>query len=127
MSTAAPAPKSRLIRLQQELVSILRATGSIDGAERYWKRIDFNKGFGRKLACYGFHRLERQLMINRVAFPEINFVEVDAALHAGNRLRQIYALAHGEAWIARDLNQQYKIARKGLKIISRKRARAKPD
>ena len=119
MNTTASLTKNRAIRLQQELVSILRATGSMAGAKQYWQRIDFRKGLGRKLACYGFNKVERQLMINRVAFPRIQFVEVDAALAAGNQLRQIYTLACGDAWIVRD-GARYKRGKKGLKIILRK-------
>jgi hypothetical protein len=103
--------------LQQELVTILRETGSIDGAKLFWHRVDFKKGFGRELACYGFEKRERQLLINRVAFPDLNFVEVDAALKAGNKLRQLYQLASGCASIARDSNDRYKAGNKGLKIV----------
>lgn len=117
MSTTAASAKNRAIRLQQELIPILRATGSIEGAEHYWRSVNFSKGFGRKLTCYGFDTRERQLLINRIAFPHVNFVEVDAALAAGNKLREIYALACGEGSIARDENGRYKVARKGLKIV----------
>lgn len=121
MNMTASLAKNRAIRLQQELVPILRATGSMAGAEQYWRHVDFQKGFGRKLACYGFDKPERQSMINRVAFPLVQFVEVDAALAAGNHLRQLYALACGDAWMVRD-GKNYKRGRKGLKIILRKRA-----
>jgi len=52
MNAVASAAKNRAIRLQQELVASLRARGSIAGAERYWRHIDFMKGLGRKLACF---------------------------------------------------------------------------
>jgi hypothetical protein len=117
MSTVAPVAKNRAIRLQQELVPMLRATGSLEGAKRYWRHVNFAKGFGRKLACYGFDKPGRQLLINSVAFPRINFEEVDAALAAGNNLRQICTLACGEGWISRDQKNQYKRAKKGLKIL----------
>jgi hypothetical protein len=117
MNTFASVAKNRAIRLQQELVVILRETGSVEGAKLFWHRIDFRKGFGRKLACYGFAKRERQLLINKVAFPDVNFVEVDAALKAGNRLRQLYDLASGRASIARDSNDRYKPANKGLKVV----------
>jgi hypothetical protein len=109
--------KNRAIRLQQELVAVLRTRGSIAGAEQYWRNVDFKKGFGRKLACYGFANRDRQSMINKVAFPDANFVEVDAALKAGNKLRQLYELASGDASIAQDSNRQYNQAKKGLKVI----------
>jgi hypothetical protein len=118
MRTIASAAKNRAIRLQQELVAMLRETGSIGGAEQFWRGIDFTKGFGRKLACYGFEKGDRQSLINKVAFPDVNFYDVDAALEAGNRLVQLYELASGRASIARDANNQYRAARKGLKIIT---------
>jgi hypothetical protein len=117
MNTMALVARNRCIRLQQELVEMLRATGSIEGAEQFWCRMDFNKGFGKKLACYGYASRERQLLINKVAFPSLNFIEVDAALKAGNKLRQLYQLASGSAAIARDSHDRYKPANKGLKIV----------
>jgi hypothetical protein len=117
MNTMASVAKNRSIRLQQELVEMLRGSGSIEGAEQFWRCVDFTKGFGKKLACYGFARRERQLLINKVAFPDLNFIEVDAALKAGNKLRQLYQLASGCAAIARDSNDRYKPANKGLKIV----------
>jgi hypothetical protein len=117
MSTTASPARNRAIRLQQELVAILRETGSIEGAKLFWQRVDFKKGFGRKLACYGFTKCERQLLINKVAFPDVNFVEVDAALKAGNKLRQLYELASGRASIAQDSRHRYKYSHKRLKLI----------
>lgn len=117
MRAIAPVAKNRCVRLQQELVETLRATGSIEGAEQFWLRLDFKKSFGKKLACYGFGKRNRQLLINKVAFPVSNFTEVDAALKAGNKLWQLYQLASGPASIARDSNDRYKPSNKGLKII----------
>jgi hypothetical protein len=117
MRMVASVAKNRAIRLQQELVALLRDTGSIEGAKLFWRRLDFRKGFGRKLACYGFAKCERQLLINKVAFPDVNFVEVDAALKAGNKLRQLYELASGRLSIARDSNDRYKQSSKGLKLV----------
>lgn len=120
---ARPA-KNQAIRLQQELVGLLRETGSIEGAEQFWHRTDFKNGYGRKLACYGFESRTRQSLINKVAFPDLNLCEVDAALKAGNRLLHLYELASGRASIARDANNQYKTARTGLKIIQVKSGRS---
>jgi hypothetical protein len=117
MNATALSAKNRAIRLQQELVPILRATGSIAGAEKYWREVDFAKEFGRKLACYGFDKPERQLQLNKVAFPNCNFVEVDAALKAGNKLYQLYDLACGRSSIAKDSAGRSKVGKKGFKII----------
>ncbi|HEU5239973.1 MAG TPA: hypothetical protein VFU37_22765 [Pyrinomonadaceae bacterium] len=95
MRTVPSVAKNRTVRLQQKLVELLRDTGSIEGAKLFWHRVDFRKGFGRRLACYGFTKCERQLLINKVAFPDVNFVEVNAALKAGKKLRQLYGLASG--------------------------------
>ena len=117
MNTAASNAKNRSVRLQQQLVEILRATGSVEGAVQFWRRVDFTKPFGKKLARYGFAKRERQSLINKVAFPDLNFIEVSAALKAGNKLHQLYKLASGSASIARDSSNQYKVANKGLKIV----------
>jgi len=118
MNTVASVAKNRSVRLQQQLIEILRATGSVEGADQFWQCVDFRKPFGKKLERYGFGKRERQLLINKVAFPDLNFIEVDAALKAGNKLHQLYKLASGCASIARDSNNQYKVANKGLKIVS---------
>lgn len=118
MSTTAFRAQNRAIRLQQELVPILRATGSIEGAEKFWREVNFANRFGRKLACYGFDKRERQSLINAVAFPKVNATEVEAALAAGNKLRQLHQIACGQASIARDAKNQYQYGRKGLKVIA---------
>jgi hypothetical protein len=117
MSNTAPVAKNRAVRLLQELVPALRATGSIQGADLFWQRINFKKGVGRKLVHYGFDKRAQQLRINKVAFPSVNFVEVEAALRAGNRLHQLYQVAVRTAAIARDAHGRHKFGRKGLKII----------
>ena len=124
MRMVASVAKNRGIRLQQELVALLRDTGSIEGAKLFWRSVDFTKGFGRKLAYYGFANCQRQSLINKVAFPDVNFVEVDAALKAGKKLRQLYGLASGRLSIARDSNEQYKQSSKGLKLIPLRRREA---
>ena len=120
MNTLPLVAKNRAVRLHQELVETLRATGSLAGADQFWRHVNFKKGLGRKLACYGFAKRERQIQINKVAFPDANFSEVDAALRAGNNLYQLYQLASGGASLARDETNRYKRGRKGLRIASLK-------
>jgi hypothetical protein len=117
MKTVAQMAKHPMVRLQQDLVAMLRATGSLEGAEQFWRRIKFDKRFGKKIAHYGFAVPSRQRRLNKVAFPECNFIEVDAALKAGNKLHQLYELACGRSSIARDPANQYKPGQRGFKII----------
>jgi hypothetical protein len=78
MNAVGSVAKNRRVRLQQQLVIMLRATGSIEGAKQFWQRIKVDKRFGRKIGHYGFLMPEQQLQLNKVAFPECNFIEVDA-------------------------------------------------
>jgi hypothetical protein len=55
--------------------------------------------------------------LNRIAFPEFNVAEVEAALKAGNNLHRLHELASGRASIAKDSAGHYKIGRKGLMIV----------
>jgi hypothetical protein len=63
--------------------------------------------------------------MNKIAFPDCNLVEVDAALEAGNNLRGLHALARGHSSLARDSSGHYKQGEKGLKIV--KTAARPPD
>ena len=106
-----------MVRLQQDLVAMLRATGSVEGAEQFWRRIKFDKRFGKKVAHYGFAVPARQIRLTKVAFPKCNFSEVDDALKAGNKLHQIYELACGRSSIAKDSAGQYKVGNRGFKTV----------
>jgi hypothetical protein len=61
--------------------------------------------------------LERRLKLNKIAFPDVNPSEVDAALRAGNNLNRLYELACGRASITKDSFGHYKMGSKGLKIV----------
>ena len=112
-------PKARLHR---ELVARLRATGSIEGAKLAWSRLRLDRRLWKRIVTYGLDHPARQLQLNRIAFPESNWIEVDAALRAGNNLQRIYELACGNASIGRDPGGRYKIGSKGLKIVKYRRA-----
>lgn len=73
---------------------------------RLWKRI----------VNYGLGPREKQLLLNKIALPDFNAAEVDAALRAGNNLRNLHDLACGRAFIAQDA-AGHKIGNKGLKIV----------
>jgi hypothetical protein len=107
-------PKAHLHR---ELVTRLRASGSLRGAARAWSLLRLNRRLWKRVATYGLDRPDRQLQLNRIAFPDSNWIEVDAALQAGNKLHRIYELARGNASVGRDIAGRYKIGSKGLKII----------
>jgi hypothetical protein len=107
-------PKARLHR---DLVARLRGSGSIEGAERTWSRLRLNRRLWKRVTTYGLDRPDRQLQLTKVAFPDSNWMEVDAALQAGNKLHGIYELARGNASVGRDIAGHYKIGSKGLKII----------
>jgi hypothetical protein len=122
MNASSPVAQDRTVRLRQELVLRLRETGSIEGATKFWRNLDFKSAFGKELAAHGFEGRWQQGRINKVAFPDVNFVEVEAALSAGNNLRQIYKLAVGTAAIARDSNNRYQPREKRLKIVPVRRS-----
>jgi hypothetical protein len=117
MKTVAEVASHPKACLHRELVVLLRAKGSIEGAELAWRQIRLNSRLWNRLLNYGFGNRERQLQLNMVAFPEYNRAEVDAALEAGNNLRGLYDLACGRASIVRDADDCHKLGRKGLKII----------
>jgi hypothetical protein len=66
---------------------------------------------------YGLGLRQRQLQLNKIAFPDSNVAEVDAALRAGNNLNRLYELACGRASIAKDSAGHYKFGNSGLKIV----------
>ena len=107
-------PKARLHR---ELVGRLRDSGSIYGAEKMWDHLRLNVRLWKQIVTYGLASPERQSQLNKVAFPDCNPAEVDAALEAGNSLARLYDLACGRASLARDSAGNYKQGSKGLKIV----------
>lgn len=117
MKTPAEIANHPKARLHRDLVATLRASGSVQGAEQTWVRLRLHSRFWRRIVTYGLGLRERQLQLNKVAFPEANATEVDAALKAGNNLRKLYELACGHASIAKDSAGRYRLGRKGLMIV----------
>lgn len=113
-------PKAHLHR---ELVTRLRASGSLGGAARAWSLLRLNRRLWKRVVIYGLDRPDRQLQLNRIAFPDSNWMEVDAALRAGNKLHSLYELACGNVSVARDSAGSYKIGSGGLKIGKHVRGR----
>jgi len=74
-------------------------------------------GLWARVVRFGLDRSDRQTQLNRVAFPEHNHAEVEAALAAGNNLRTLFELAAGRAWVARGDDGTYKQGRRGLRVF----------
>ena len=121
MKTATEIANHPKARLHRELVERLRASGSAKGAEQCWIRFRLNSRFWKRIVTYGLGLPEKQSLLNKIAFPDFNLAEVDAALKAGNNLHKLHELASGRASIATDLAGHYKMGNKGLKIIQHAR------
>ena len=117
MKTAAEIANHSKARMHRELVERLRASGSAKGAELSWIRFQLNPRLWKRIVTYGLGLDQKQALLNKVAFPDSNLGEVDAALEAGNSLNRLHELACGQASIAKDSDGHYKIGRKGLKIV----------
>lgn len=117
MKTAAEIANHPKARLHRELVERLRASGSAKGAEQSWIRFQLNPRLWKLVVTYGLGVPEKQLLLNKIAFPDFNAAEVDAALKAGNNLHKLHELASGRASIAKDLEGLYKVGNRGLMIV----------
>ncbi|MEY2498205.1 MAG: hypothetical protein QOD12_1761 [Verrucomicrobiota bacterium] len=121
MKTAAEIANHPKARLHRELVETLRASGSMKGAEQTWTRLRLDARLWKRIVTYGLSLPEKQLLLNKIAFPDFNGAEVDAALEAGNNLHKLHELATGRASIAQDAAGNYKIGGKGLKTVGHAR------
>jgi hypothetical protein len=116
MKTAAEIANHPKACLHRELVARLRDSGSIYGAQKMWERLRQNERLWKRIVTYGLASPERQSQLTRVAFPDCNLAEVDAALDAGNSLRGLHNLACGRSSLAKTPGGVYKQGGKGLKI-----------
>ena len=121
MKTADEIANHPKARLHRELVARLRDSGSVYGAEKTWGRLRLNARLWKRIVTYGFALPERQSQLTKVAFPDSNLAEVDAALEAGNNLRRLYDLACGRSSLATDSSGHHKQGGKGLKILQHSR------
>jgi hypothetical protein len=117
MKTATEIADHPKARLHREIVARLRDSGSVYGAEKTWGRLRLNPRLWNRIVTYGLALPERQSQLNKIAFPDCNRAEVDAALRAGNNLRGLYDLARGRSSLATDSSGHYKHGDKGLKIV----------
>lgn len=100
------------------------------GAEQAWHVLRLNRPLWKRVITYGLESPERQQQLNKVAFPESNAAEVDAALAAGNKLKSLVELASGRASVAKDPDGSPKVGRHGLQIVRHAhtaRQQAKPS
>jgi hypothetical protein len=116
MKTATEIADHPKARLHREIVARLRDSGSVYGAKETWGRLRLNARLWKRIVTYGLALPARQSQLNKIAFPDSNAVEVDAALEAGNNLRGLHALACGRSSLAKDSSGHYKQGEKGLKI-----------
>jgi hypothetical protein len=119
MKTAEENANHPKARLHREVVARLRDSGSIEGAQEMWDRLQLNTRLWKRIVTYGLASMERQSQLTKVAFPDCNLAEVDAALEAGNNLRGLHDLACGCSSLARSSSGLYKQGGKGLKIVRR--------
>ncbi len=117
MKTPAEIANHPKARLHRELVALLRAGGSIAVTIVVWREIRLKGALWKRVVHFGLASEACQSQLNRIAFPEHNHAEVEAALLAGNTLRTLYRLATGYGWVARDAHGNYKQGRKGLRVF----------
>jgi hypothetical protein len=117
MKTAAQIANHPKARLHREVVARLRDSGSVYGAGKMWSRLRLNECLWKRIVTYGLALPERQSQLTKIAFPDCNLADVDAALNAGNNLCGLHDLACGRTSLARDSSGHYKQGGKGLKIV----------
>jgi hypothetical protein len=117
MKTADEIANHPKARLHREIIERLRNAGSIQGAAETWILFQRHPRLWKKIVTFGLAVPERQAKLNKIAFPDFNRAEVDAALKAGNNLNRLYDLARGCASVASDSAGDHKLGSKGLKII----------
>ena len=117
MKTPAEIANHPKAQLHREIVARLRVFGSIEGARLSWNQFRLNPRLWKRIVTFGLAAPESQAKLNKIAFPDFNLAEVDAALRAGNNLNRLNELACGRASIAKDSTGHYKIGTKGLKIV----------
>ncbi len=116
MKTAAQIANDAKVRLQQDIVSRLRA-GGFEARHDTWRHFEWDQRLWKELASYDLTGRERRSHLNKVAFPDANHLEVDAALDAGNNLNQLYYLACGRASVTKSAAGGLAAGKKGLRIV----------
>ena len=117
MKTAAQIANDAKVRLQKEIISILRRGGPIMLSQNLKDIMDDPK-LAKELESYDLHTPPRLSYLKKIAFPDYNREDVDAALEAGANLNDLFKIARGRAYIAKDSVGRYLNGKKGLKIMS---------
>lgn len=116
MKTAAQIANAAKVRLQQDLIFKLRGR-KIFMIHDTWDDIIRNKMLWAEMQSYDLAAPDRRAKLSKVAFPDANHSEVDAALMAGNNLEALYSLALGNSHIPKDTSGNYVRGKRGLRII----------
>lgn len=121
MKTASQIANDAKVRLQQHVVAALRTAG-YERRNDTWRHIELDLRLWAELETYDLAAKERRSHLNRVAFPDFNHADVDAALRAGNNLTKLYDIARGRAQVAKSSTGNYVSGKKGLKIVATPKA-----
>jgi hypothetical protein len=121
MKTAAQIANDAKVRLQQQIVATLRSHG-VDARHDTWRHIELDRRLWAELGTYDLAAKERRSHLNKIAFPDCNHADVDAALKAGNNLTRLYDLACGRAYVVKDSSGRYVPGKKGLTIVATRKA-----
>ena len=116
MKTAAQIANDAKVRLQKDLIARLRRNGPIQIRDT-WYHMLHDATLAAEIASYDLGTPQRQCALNKVAFPDYNRDEVNAALEAGATLNDLYRLALGKARIAKDSAGRYLKGKRGLRIV----------
>ncbi|MGB8354772.1 MAG: hypothetical protein WCD79_12835 [Chthoniobacteraceae bacterium] len=108
--------KEAKVRLQKTIIRKLRKHGS-HMIDFVWLAISRDKRLKEELESYDLISPQRVSALNKVAFPELNHSDVDAALNAGNNLNDLYQIALGRAIVAKDSAGKNKSNRRGGLLV----------
>jgi hypothetical protein len=116
MKSPAQHANDAKVLTQQKVIKYLRIRPKSCLKER-WLLLPIGKKLWEDVQAYKLDNRQERTRLNKVAFPDFNHEDVDAALKAGNNLHDLYDLALGKASIEKDSKGNYQRGRKGhLKI-----------
>lgn len=116
MHTLAKIAADSKARLVKALVATLRSRG-FNARRDSWSVMQRDERLWNEIVSHGLYAPQRQSWLSKIAFPDFNEAEVDAAMHAGNNLNRLYEIARGKATIATDSAGNWIRGKKGYRII----------